>query len=223
MNKRTLITCICISLCLLFAFSGVAYAATGESIFSLAGKYYRAAQGTVGLSEANSNTIIASYNGHNITVAMVEYNRNMNILRDEASASKHDSDLEIAEQLIANIILAEEAEKLGLSATKAEIDLMVENAIRSYSIPEGKAILDDYCAGAGISFEEYIELLREQAPNVIARQKLKNEIGKQYCEQKGIKYTHVNPPVDMIRAQEKYIAELIEQHKDDIVYYEVTQ
>ena len=223
MHKRTLITCICLSLCLLFVFAGVAYAATGESIFYIAGEHYRSAHENEGIDNANSSQVIASYNGHNITAAMVEYNRNMNILRDEETADKYDSDIEIANQIITNIIITEEAERLGLSATQAEIELMVKNAIRAYSLPEGKAILDAYCEGAGITFEKYIELLTAQAPDVIARQKLKNEVGKQYCEENGLEYTNVNPPEEMLLAQEKYIADLIEQHKSDITYFLVTE
>ncbi len=223
MHKRTIITCVCLSLCLLFVGAGVAQAATGENIFFLAGEFFRISNNANGANSTDNSQVIASYKGYNITAAMVEYNRNMNILRDAKTADKFGSDREIAEQLIQNIIIKEEAERLGLTATKEEIDLMVTNAIRAYSLPEGKQILDAYCSGAGITFERYIELLREQAPSVIARQKLKNMVGQEYCKEHGIVYSNVNPPDEMVLAQEQYIAELVKSHRDDISYSEVTE
>ena len=116
-------------------------------------------------------------------------------------------------------MLVEEAEKLGLSATNSEIEEMVNAAKLSYEIPEGKELLDQYCKGAEISIEEYYEILRAQAPSTIARQKLKDYIGKEYCIKNGIKFTKVNPSPDMVEAVDQYIQKLFDSNKKHITYY----
>ena len=163
--------------------------------------------------------IIASYNGYDITANMVEYQREMNLYRSEEAAKEYDTDMEIANRIIESVILLEEAERLGIAATDAEIEEMVDNAVRAYSTPEGKKTIDVYCQDFGITADQYFDLLREQASRTIARQKLQDAVGKQYCDENGLIFTKVNPPEEMRRAQDAYIKELLEKHKKDIVYY----
>ena len=169
--------------------------------------------------KANDPAIVASYNGHDITMEVVEHHRKMNVYRSEEEAKKYDTDIQIVNRIIESILLLEEAERLGLAATEAEIEELVANTTGVYAMPEGKEMIDAYCEGAGITVEEYFELQREQAPRVIARQKLKDAVGKQYCEENGLTFTKVNPPKEMIQAQDAYTQELFEKHKKDIVYY----
>ena len=215
MKKKPIIVCLVVCFSVLLAVTGVASAAKKYDIFRLAGLYFNSAYDNT----VRDTTIIASYNGHNITAEMVEYQRKMNVIRSAETAKEYNTDIDIANRIIENIIIEEEAEKLKLTATDTEIEEMVANAIRAYSIPEGKAAMDAYCEGAGITYDEYLELLREQAPHVIARQKLKNAVGKQYCDENGLTYTNVNPPEEMLRAQDIYIEKLFAKHKVDIVYY----
>lgn len=170
-------------------------------------------------NEARDPSIVASYNGHDITIEVVEHHRKMNVYRSEEAAKEYDTDIQIVNRIIESILLLEEAERLGLSATDAEIEEMVANTTGVYAMPEGKERIDAYCEGAGITVDKYFELLREQVPRVIARQKLKDAVGKQYCEENGLTFTKVNPPKEMIQAQDAYIQELFEKHKKDIVYY----
>ncbi len=215
MKKKTALVCLVVCLSVLLAITGVAVAANKDNKFHLAGLYFNSAND----NKLQDTTIIASYNGHNITANTVEYQRKMNMFRSEEAAKEYNTDIAVANRIIESIILLEEAEKLGLTATDAEIEEMVANTTYAYSMPEGKELLDAYCKGAGITIDDYFELLREQAPRAIARQKLKDAVGKQYCEENGLTFTKVNPPEEMLRAQDAYIEELFEKHKKDIVYY----
>ena len=121
--------------------------------------------------------------------------------------------------ILTNMVLFEEAKRQGYGATQAEIDEMVDNAKLAYSLPDGNKILTQYCDGAGITPEEYFDLLEKQAPRTIARQKFIDSIGKAYCEEHGLTFTKVNPPKELTDAQDAYVADLFEQAKDEIVYY----
>ena len=215
MKKKAVIVCLVICLSLLFSVTGIATTTNKDNVFRLAGRCFN----SVHDNKVRDTTIIASYNGHDITADMVEYQRKMNVIRSAETAKEYNTDIDVTNRIIENIIIEEEAEKLGLAATDTEIEEMVTNAICAYSIPEGKAAMDAYCEGAGITLDKYLELLREQAPHTIARQKLKDVVGKQYCEENGLTFTKVNPPKEMLQAQETYIEELFKKHKADIVYY----
>jgi 2-oxoglutarate dehydrogenase complex dehydrogenase (E1) component-like enzyme len=80
-------------------------------------------------------------------------------------------------------------------------------------------MIDSFLEGAGISFDEYMDLVREQVPRNIARQKLIDAIGRQYCEEHGLEFTKINPPAEMVAAQKAYIEQLFEQNKDKIEYF----
>ena len=115
-------------------------------------------------------------------------------------------------------MLVEEAENLGLAATDAEIEEMVDAVKAAYDIPEGKEIVDAYCAGAGISVESYFDIVRERAPRIIARQKLKDYVGQQFCAEHGIEFTKVNPPEEVLTAEQNYIEDLFAARAANINY-----
>ena len=220
--KKSII--VCISLCLFLACLGIGIisASTNENVFFLAGQFLNSGRNE-GSAGTNSNvTILAKYNGMSITSAVVEYKKKLNILRSNDAVQLRDTDVEIINKIIENMMLFEEAERLGLSATEAEIESMVQNTVQAYSIPEGKEMMDAYFKGAGITMEEYLQMVREQAPTVIACQKLKDMIGKQYCEKHGLQFTKVNPPAEMVAAQEEYINSLFEENKHKIEYFIAT-
>lgn len=205
------------SIILICVIGGTVSAVQGGNIFHLAGQLYASFQAQS--STAGSGDILAKYNGTPITSTVVEYHKRMNIMRTEEAADKYNTDIEIVNIIIENMILLEEAERLGLSATDEEIESMIENTRRAYSLPDGKAMIDEYLEGAGLTFEEYLDAVKEQAPRIIARQKLKDSFGRQYCKEHGLTFTKVNPPAEMIAAQEAYIKDLFEQNKHKIEYF----
>lgn len=69
------------------------------------------------------------------------------------------------------------------------------------------------------TLEEYFELLEKQAPRAIARQKLLDAFGQEYCEENGLTFTKVNPPAEMVEAREAYVDELMTKAAGEITYY----
>ena len=126
---------------------------------------------------------------------------------------------EALNEILRNMVLLEEAQRLGYTATQAEIDAMVENVEVTYSMPEGKEMIDQYCQKAGITVEEYFARLEEQAQRTIARQKLLDAVGEAYCEEHGLPFTKVNPPEEMVEAREAYVADLFTQAQAEITYH----
>lgn len=163
--------------------------------------------------------VLAKYNGTPIMADVVQYNKEVNRLFRGEDSTEMDTDYEIINKIIASMILLEEANRRGLAATESEIEAMVDGAIRAYSLPSGKEMIDPFLEGAGITFEEYLTRLREQAPRVIARQKLMDAVGKEYCEKHNMEFTKMNPPAEMVAAQEAFQKELFEKNKHKIEYF----
>lgn len=210
--KKKLVVILSV-VCLAAVIGVVAYGAGGGDVNFLMGRYYQAAK------EDDSSEVLATYKDQKVTRAMVTYQMNMNIMRSEQVAQEWDTDLKVVNNLIEGMILLEEAERLGLAATEEEVEAMVQSVKDSYELPEGKEILDAYCEGAGLTLEEYYEAVREQAPRTIARQKLRDAVGKAYCEEHGLEFTKVNPPEEMREAVDQYIADLFESQKQYIEYF----
>lgn len=163
--------------------------------------------------------LLAEYHGEKVYQADVErYQQNVDAISSGGAADQPTTE-EALNEILRSMVLLEEAQQLGYEATQAEIDAMVENAELSYSIPEGKEMIDQYCQKVGITAEEYFSLLEEQAPRTIARQKLLNAVGEAYCEKHGLTYTRVNPPAEMLEAREAYVADLLAKAQDEITYY----
>lgn len=166
----------------------------------------------------NSSVVVATYNGHEITQAMVDSEQKTFAISGESRQSVNLSDRVAIDNIIKRIMLVEEAENLGLAATDAEIEEMVDAVKAAYDIPEGKEIVDAYCAGAGISVESYFDIVRERAPRIIARQKLKDYVGQQFCAEHGIEFTKVNPPEEVLTAEQNYIEDLFAARAANINY-----
>ena len=154
--------------------------------------------------------LLAEYHGEKVYQADVErYQQDVDGMTTE----------EALNEILRNTVLLEEAQRLGYTATQAEIDAMMENVEVTYSMPEGKEMIDQYCQKAGITVEEYFARLEEQAQRTIARQKLLDAVGEAYCEKHGLTFTKVNPPEEMVEAQEAYVADLFAQAQAEITYH----
>ena len=213
MKKKTgVVAAVVLTVAVLGAAAYVAMDSEESALFAI-GRYFSSAK------NANSTTVAATYKEHEILISEIEYNRNVNAVTGKDSAKSYGTDKEIADRIIENLIMVEEAQRRGLAATEEEIESMMDSVRESYEIPAGKEIVDQYCQGAGITLEQYYENVRGQLPGIIARLKLKEAVGREYCAETGIEYTNVNPPPEMKEAQDQYVAELLEAHKDDIVYF----
>lgn len=198
----------------------ISAAANDDSVLMQAGKYLRDFWNSEAQPAANdaSEQLAAVYHEQAITKSAVELHRRTRmLLLDETSDD--DSDYQIIQMIVESMILVEEAERLGLGATQEEINAMVEEQKRNYEIPEVKEYLDEYCLGAEITTEEYFAYIEQIAPSYISKQKLRDEIGRQYCEEHGLEFTEINPPQEMLDAIDAYIEDLFNSHKDEIIYY----
>lgn len=59
----------------------------------------------------------------------------------------------------------------------------------------------------------------KSATRAIARQKLLDAFGQEYCEENGLTFTKVNPPAEMVEAREAYVDELMTKAAGEITYY----
>lgn len=220
MKKKPFFLVIVVCVCLFAAvFVGVSVSERFD-VHNQTGEPFKEAteQDNVGAAESDGSLLLAEFRGEKVYQADVEYYHKMNQL---FSADDGDTQTtqEILTEILQNVVLFHEAQRLGYAATQEEIDAMVENAALSYSIPEGKEMIEQYCEAANITVDEYFAYLEAQAPRVIARQKLLNAVGKEFCEEHGLAFTKVNPPKEMVAAREAYIAQLFSQAEDEIIYY----
>lgn len=129
---------------------------------------------------------------------------------------------EIAERLIGGQLALEEAERQGLAATDQEIQEYMQSLRENYeTIPEVKAQIDEFCASAGQTLEEYFQTVEEQAYATLTLNRFKGAFYEKWGAE------HENEPIDdpearqeaMLEAYDAYIATLMEQHKDEIEFY----
>ncbi len=159
--------------------------------------------------------VAARWNGQDVLLAEIAfYKKTM-----DSQGQAYGSDREIAENLVRGLILLEAAEDRGLAATEAEIEEMVSAAETAYAMPSGRELIDQYCAAAGITTEEYFSRLRAQAPATIARQKLRDALAQDYCAGHGLDYSKQNTPAEVLQAVDTAINDIFAAHKHETVYY----
>ena len=174
--------------------------------------------GTEGQADPAGDAVAATYRGEPIMQSVVENQKETAELRNNTAAEAV-SEREIIDQIITNMIVLEEAEKRGLTATEEEVETFLADTVyASYEMPEGKEIIDSYCASAGLTYEEYVQSVREQAPTIIAKAKWEEAIAREYCDANGIEFDSMNPGQEVIDAINDRKAELLEAHRGDIVY-----
>ena len=211
MKKKYIIVLI-IAICAVLTI-GIAALAGYDSDAMRAGAAYREA------SEDSSGKVAAVYHGEEILMSVVQYEKDMLFMRDASGQASRQSERDIVDRIVESMIMLDEAEKRGLLATNEEIAEMVENTKHAYEMPDGKKQMDEYFEAAGLTADEYFAQIEQQAPNVIARQKLRDQIAEEYCKEHGMEYTKVNTPQEVLDAVDNYIASLLEEGKKDIIYY----
>ena len=157
--------------------------------------------------------IVAQYGESVFTEEDVNLRLEMNRVSGGDTAKK-DTEEEAVEQLAVGKMMLEEAEKLGLTATPGEIEQFLAEQKSAYEeSAEIKTILDDYCAGAGMTIEEYWALLEAFAPETVTRQKLKGWILEDYRAE------HPDASEkEVAAAWNDYEQALLGQHRSEIVW-----
>jgi len=200
-----------LTLALLLAAGTAIYAFSPESDMTRLGRLFQSA------SADTSKDVAATYKDYTITMAQVQYYRDTSFTR--TNGGEKFSDRQIVDELVKGLVLREEAEKRGLAATEQEIADFVQMTRDAYALPEGQQMLDEYFKAAGITAEEYFDLIEQQAPGMIARQKLTDTIGQDYCKEHGIEFTKVNQPEEVQKAVEDHLDGLFQNSKSQITYY----
>lgn len=166
-----------------------------------------------------ADNVLAKYRDCEVTAEAVEHHKRVKALIDGESGRGTVTDLEIINDILKNEMLYDEALSRGYSATEAEAEALVQNARSAYALPEGKAFVDDYCRMMDITVDAYFEQYRQQLHRQIVRQKLKNEIIRQYCQENDLEYQEGIATEEMLAAVDAYIEELFRQHQKEIRYY----
>lgn len=168
--------------------------------------------GTEGQAAPKEDAVVATYRGEPIRRSVVEYQKK--------AAGEALSDREIIDRILTNRIVLEEAEKRGLTATEEEVEtFLAETVYAAYEMPEGKESIDTYCASAGLTYEEYVQSVQEQAPKIIAKAKWEEAIAQEYCDANGIEFDSMNPSQEVRDAVAAYKADLLERNRNQIHYY----
>lgn len=222
MKKKVIIIC-CAALAAVcavyFAVSNSAPAAENGDLYK-AGSYLRDAMDNESTGDAEptapEENIAATYKDEVITWNEVEYMRNVAFMFDSSYTT---TDKDIVDRLIRGKILTELAEERGVAATEAEMEELIENTRRSYEIPDGKAILDEYCQGLGVDFEGYLDILSAQAYDTISMQKMRNRIAMDICEERGIDYSNNPMPQEVEDELNARLDSLVDQYREYVVYY----
>ena len=169
----------------------------------------------------SADQVLARYGDKEITRAAVDSYRRELVIADAKLAGG--TDREIIDILLENILLREEAERRGCAATQKEVDdwlAAVRMAYYDWPEEQGKEPIDEYCAEVGLTVEEYFDLLAEQLPGTISRLNVKNAVAREYCDAHGLEFTTVNQPAEVRDYVQDYIDDLLEAHRDEIVYDE---
>ena len=100
-----------------------------------------------------------------------------------------------------------------------QIEFLLSECVRKRkSRSQKEAAMQEKFLSGEITPEEYYAGIQEQLPLVILRQKLRNELGREYCAEHRLEFTKVNPPEDMQRYVENYLEGLLDTCCADITY-----
>ncbi len=206
MKKRTVLILAAVIVVLL---AGLAIAAANDVFpFFHLGKNMREQ------ADASDETrIVAQYGESVFTDKDVNLRIEMNRVTG-GDLSEKDTEEEAVEQLALGKMMLEEADKLGLTAAQEEIEQFLAEQKSAYEeSAEIKTYLDEYCAGAGMTIEEYWALLEAFAPETVTRQKLKGQILEDYRAE------HPDASEEEVsEAWNDYEQALLDQHRSEIVY-----
>lgn len=161
----------------------------------------------------HDDPVLAVYHGFEVTESMVDYQKKMDAQRDPA-LRQNLTDKEIVDNILIGRMLLEEAEDLGLTATQEECDEMIASAKAAYALPDGKQMLDEWCADTGTTIDAYWAQLAAEAPDTISREKVRAYIKDSY------RADHPDATDEEVeKAYAEYRTQLLQSHLDKITYY----
>ena len=167
--------------------------------------------------QTSDDPVVATYKDTQIHESLVAYEKQNQI---NVTGDKTVSDADALDQILLNLIMLDEAEQRGLSVTQEEVDAELAGQRKNYEeYEEVRSYIDDYCTKMGITTEQYFDMVAEQLPRRMLRQRLRDTLGQEYCAQHGLEFTKVNPPEQMTKYVDQYLDNLLEAHRSEIKYY----
>ena len=164
----------------------------------------------------NSDDVLATYKERNVTAGMVTYWQEVEVMTYSADGTIHTekpSKKEVVDRVLRSLILLDEAEQAGLTATDEQVNAAIaEQKSIAEEYPEIREQLEEYWEAAGMTEETYWTLLQQSFYEELTIANLKAILMTEY-EEAGMTEEEAKA------AYEAYKNGLIETHQDQITYY----
>lgn len=164
----------------------------------------------------NSDDVLATYKERNVTAGMVTYWQEVEVMTYSADGTIHTekpSKKEVVDRVLRSLILLDEAEQAGLTATDEQVNAAIaEQKSIAEEYPEIREQLEEYWEAAGMTEETYWTLLQQSFYEELTIANLQAILMTEY-EEAGMTEEEAKA------AYEAYKNGLIETHQDQIAYY----
>ena len=164
----------------------------------------------------NSDDVLATYKERNVTAGMVTYWQEVEVMTYSADGTIHTekpSKKEVVDRVLRSLILLDEAEQAGLTATDEQGNAAIaEQKSIAEEYPEIREQLEEYWEAAGMTEETYWTLLQQSFYEELTIANLQAILMTEY-EEAGMTEEEAKA------AYEAYKNGLIETHQDQITYY----
>lgn len=162
-----------------------------------------------------SNHIVAKYKDNTITESMVEYQLYIDENRPDETRYNYTWS-EVVDNLLAGFIIMDEASRQGIVINESDVQEILSSSQEAIeNDAQVAAELSDFCAGANMTEEEYWARIKNQLYDSLLIQEYENHFIDEYLVK------NPNATVDEAKeAYEQHRSELIQEHEDDIIYYE---
>lgn len=164
----------------------------------------------------NSDDVLATYKERNVTAGMVTYWQEVEVMTYSADGTIHTekpSKKEVVDRVLRSLILLDEAEQAGLTATDEQVNAAIaEQKSIAEEYPEIREQLEEYWEAAGMTEETYWTLLQQSFYEELTIANLHAILMTEY-EEAGMTEEEAKA------AYEAYKNGLIETHQDQITYY----
>lgn len=164
----------------------------------------------------NSDDVLATYKERNVTAGMVTYWQEVEVMTYSADGTIHTekpSKKEVVDRVLRSLILLDEAEQAGLTATDEQVNAAIaEQKSIAEEYPEIREQLEEYWEAAGMTEDTYWTLLQQSFYEELTIANLQAILMTEY-EEAGMTEEEAKA------AYEAYKNGLIETHQDQITYY----
>ena len=164
----------------------------------------------------NSDDVLATYKERNVTAGIVTYWQEVEVMTYSADGTIHTekpSKKEVVDRVLRSLILLDEAEQAGLTATDEQVNAAIaEQKSIAEEYPEIREQLEEYWEAAGMTEETYWTLLQQSFYEELTIANLQAILMTEY-EEAGMTEEEAKA------AYEAYKNGLIETHQDQITYY----